>query len=225
MNAFSRIDPVRFLKGLFPAFALVLILGWFAQGLIASVPSVRTALPNGESLPFLSEAGPFATANAQRRNFWSSINQVPAACLSGEGSQFQRQQCERYWFGLGEAGLLAFLPLLITIIFYGLMFNSAGRLFARIRKVIKDAKPAASGKVTHPALLPNDLFARFFGLQRLSVQLSNQKQVAVYVPNDGHFPRPGEVLLVYDVGSVFLKKRWVGVLYAPHVAVIRAGSP
>jgi hypothetical protein len=55
----------------------------------------------------------------------------------------------------------------------------------------------------------------------VSVQLENGSQERVYLPAGSTLPLPGEKLALVDISVGKAGKKWVGVHYAPHIAVMR----
>lgn len=160
-------------------------------------------------------------ANELLRHVRFDLRHPPEACVSGEQlSAFQSRQCEQYWDRLIMEGFLAALPLLLAGFYLLLFFDSLTLLYKKTRRKIENKQIAFGGKVTKPAEAPNDVFGWVYCLRTISVELKGGKQIKVYIPLDMPIPHPNQTLAIYDLGKFFGSKRYMAVVYAPHVAVI-----
>ncbi len=153
----------------------------------------------------------------------SDLSQIPHSCLlRGEVvSDFQRKQCRDYWNRLLSTGSIGALPGVLILGFYFIVFGSLSSTYLNARKKIEKGKVKLGGVVTDPAQGPQDLFSWFYCLRTVIIQLPDRKQMKVYVTMDAPLPHPGQTLAVLEAEEVFGEKRYLALLYTPHVAVIR----
>jgi hypothetical protein len=64
-------------------------------------------------------------------------------------------------------------------------------------------------------------FDRFYLLKPVQVLLPDKKTVTAYLGKELESPKKGQSILIYDLGSGLVGKRYLGVLDNPHVAIIR----
>jgi hypothetical protein len=148
---------------------------------------------------------------------------IPESCWPGNAvSEFQTHQCELFWNKLTSSVLLDLFPLIITIGFLLWGIGSMSQVYRRVRKQLDHSSAQFSGIVTQPPEASEDLFSWCFCFRPVAIQLANGHQVKVYVPLADPAPRAGETLAIFAAGIWWGKKRYVGMLYAPHVSVVRA---
>lgn len=116
--------------------------------------------------------------------------------------------------------ILAAFPLGLLVLFGFLMGDRFRQIYRQGFKRVEKGNAVEVGRVTAPARLRSDLFGFFFCLRSVSVQLKSGRQLRLYVPLHARQPKTGETVAIFEMGEYFGKKRYVGVLYTPHVAVI-----
>ena len=150
------------------------------------------------------------------------ISNRPTGCILGDTvSDFQRSQCNRFWASFLQTGGLAFAPFFLALLFVSLNLAAFKGLYESTTRSVEKGKAGFGGKVTTPAEAPGDIFSWYYCLQPVAVQLSNQAQITVYMSSTRPVPLPGETLAVYEGGEHFGKKRYLAVVYAPHIAVVK----
>ncbi len=199
------------------------------MGVLVNLPPLQytPAIP-APILPGVTKSVSLMPWSAAMSHFhqWSySISNIPQVCWSGNAvSDFQRTQCQDFWIQLGWSTLFAFLPLGFVLLFLKLGLDSMQIRYKKARKLIEKGSAIAKGVVTQPAVAPNDRFGWFFCLRSISIELPNKSQIVVYMPLDDAIPLPGETLAVFDWGEHFGKKRLIGTLYAPHLAILSGSA-
>lgn len=158
-------------------------------------------------------------------NHWRSVlffaTHVPEVCWSDNAvNDFQRRQCDEFWERLGMGALLSLLPFGAVWLVWASALGSFQGFYRTARKRVEAAKPVAGGVVTDPAQAPGDLFSRFYCLRPIGVQLTDGRQVKVYLPLDSPMPLPGVKMAVFEPISALGEPRHLGQVYAPHVAVV-----
>ncbi|MCC7440909.1 MAG: hypothetical protein IT285_04715 [Bdellovibrionales bacterium] len=231
LQPFSIVPRLRF----YPRWALVvsplLIVGFFGVGIAAKVPpfASRVETPNGveylgEEVAWVESWWPPTVARNHYHRVLSYAWNFPEVCWPGrEINDFQTKQCaqfrERMILGAG----LCLLPLIVLLL---ALMNGGGKLTLLYRKgwsSLTKGRPLAQAVVTDPPEAGTDFFSWLFCLQGVSLQLPDGRQVVASIDSETPIPLPGQKFLVYDLGQYFGKPRYVGLLHAPHLAVV-AGS-
>jgi hypothetical protein len=190
--------------------------GWLVLGIVSEAPQFAQA--RGPA----AEGSLFRSAGQTVGSFLSKISRMPEVCWSGDTvNEFQGKQCERYWNDLYVAGGLSAIPFVAVGLLMLMGLDQLNGLYRRSRRKVESGKATFGGTVTSPAVAANDIFGWFFCFRAVAVQLSNKTQVKVYMPLSVPVPLPGQAVAVFEAGRVFGTKRYVAILYAPHVAVVR----
>lgn len=156
--------------------------------------------------------------------FVGKLAQAPKACVIGDyESDYERRKCGELWTSFATEGAMALLPLLLAGVLLYLANDEKELVYRRARKRVEKGDALFKGIVTDPPVLPKDAFAFLACMNVMSLQLANGTQMKVYLPETSPKPRPGETLAVFDVGKTLGAKRYVGVFYAPHLAIVRGG--
>lgn len=199
-----------------PALVLIALL-WSTVGIIANSPA------------FQEVKGPTVARNplnAAAQHYTDTLNRwltVPDSCWPGNAvSEFQAQRCEVFWNSLTYSSLLALYPLLVAVVLLIWGLSSLSLVYRRVQKQLDHNQAHFSGTVTQPPETSEDLFSWLFCFRPTSIQIPNGHQVKVYVSLDDPAPRPGETLAVFTAGVWWGQKRYVAILYAPHVSIVRA---
>jgi len=112
------------------------------------------------------------------------------------------------------------LPFLIAFLVWRGLLGNLENFYRRSYQKISSGQAAFKGTVTNPALGPDDFFGWFFCLRSIVVERADRSQLRVHMPRGSIVPRPGEQLAVFESGKSFGVQRYIGILYAPHVAII-----
>jgi len=158
-----------------------------------------------------------------------TLYNIPQECYSNlKGRHFKL--CEEFWFLLSVRVGMALIPFFVSALIYQFATFNMKRIYRRARQRAKNGTADAAGKivldksqVTHPEANRRDFFCWYFAMQTATIELPDKKRISVYISADlpDEDLKPGITLVAYDIGYIFGKKRWIAVVYAPHVAVIR----
>lgn len=216
LTPFHEIPKGRFLNRMIVPIMGIYVLFFLCSGVIANTSSFREDQGPAAVIPFWAAA----MGNAQKTI--SSLLHLPEVCWLGNTvNDFQVQQCNMFWGNLLKSGILTLAPFLALIAVYFFAQDQFASIYVKVRKQIDQGKVAFTGVVTDPPEAPADWVSWYYCLRPLTVQLPNKSQVLVYISLDAIPPRPGETLVVFDAGIRGGKRRYLGMLYAPHVAVMR----
>lgn|GEM_PF-3201075 len=164
---------------------------------------------------------PIEAAFRQKDQFVQIVRDIPMHCWTGKSvNQFQVQQCNDTWKKVAVSGGLTAIPLVCSLLFFMIAFDSLDGVYRRARKKIKEGKALSKGRVADPSHLRQDLFSWVYGFKAVATLLADGQEVRVYVPQHGVESRSGDSLAIFDGGMILGEKRYLGLLYAPHVAVI-----
>jgi hypothetical protein len=192
-------------------FVLVMLVGVVVNSPLFEEHTVPTTL-----LPF------WQAAFQHYRNLVVCFSQIPSVCWAGNAvNEFQKHQCTDYWEQLAKAALLAISPLVLTGLFLAMGIEKLGSHYKKAQKKVEKGKVFAKAVVTHPAEAPQDVFSWLYCFRPITAQLANRTQITVYLALEAPCPLPGETLVVFEMGAVFGEKRYVGMVYTPHIAVVR----
>jgi len=195
---------------------LVAVIGVLAVGFVATGPDFRVlgVKPGVDSI----------IGNSIRAyvGFYQRATSIPEVCWSGNAvNEFQVRQCSEFWTQLALSAGLLLVPLVAVAFVWTISTDFLSGVYRRARKRVEAGKLLGVGVVTDPAIAAGDKFSYFFCLQVISVQLVNKQQIRVYIPLNASVPMPGQQLALFDGGRVFGARRYWGILYAPHIAVVR----
>lgn len=223
--------PPRLMDGLrrFGVLAvLAYFVGFFVMGAVGSQESFRKSaakhLPISPA-PIALEGSALAVAQGVHSLVWHYITHVPEPCSDPSRAQndFQRIQCGEFWDRLSELGWVAAIPFLFAGGFLFLALDGVRQRFQKARRKINQGKSTGLGIVTEPAEASPDRVSWWYGVQPITVQIADGRQVVAYLPPEAPVPPPGEKVALYDWGKIGGQKRFFAVLYAPHVAVLQGG--
>ena len=187
------------------------------MGVLAGTPFI-----SGPTKDVSATLPPFHMAMRELESLSHGISHMPEVCFS-EMSDFQHRQCDEFWEKLMLHAGMCLVPIFFLILF---LYFSSDQVFAFYRRVGRRAKktgPDMKGKVTNPSLARGDVFGFFFCLKSIGVAMPDGKQFCVYLPLGEPTPLPGSAVHVYDLGTQFGAKRYVGFHHTPHLAVMTGG--
>jgi hypothetical protein len=217
LTPFHDIPKATFLQRMLLPCLLVGALIWMSVGVWVSSPGFSDHRAPSAVIPFWE-----VSLNLDRA-LVSKLNTIPGVCWSGNTTnEFQKHQCDEFWNELIQVSVFALIPLLGGMFFLWVLSIQFQGLYQRAQKKIKKGKVSFGGVVTHPARAPQDPFSWFYCLRPITVELKNKSQVTVYVSSQVPSPLPGETLAVFDMGKAMGETRYLGIVYAPHVAIFRA---
>jgi len=209
-------QEVFFHRMVWPSAALFVFL-FFLVGVVAQSSEFQPLDEPGVVIPF------WDAATKLYRDFFNQLFQMPEVCWTGNTvNDFQAVQCERFWGKFLKLSGLASVPGLGVGFFLWLGFDSIQALNRRIRKILELGKASFTGTATKPPQASADVFSWTYCLIPIMVQLPDQTQLKVYVSRDAALPRAGETLVAFDLGRVLGEKRYFGMVYTPHVAILSA---
>jgi hypothetical protein len=202
--------------------------GFYLMGVVASGDSMKKTTAKQIPLspaPFSIQGAPLELAQGVHSLLWHYATHVPEQCSDSSRAvnDFQRIQCGEFWDRLSELGWVSSIPFLFAAIFLFLALDRVRQQFQKARRRINQGKSTGLGIVTDPAEASADRISWWYGVQPITVQVADGKQVVAYLPPEAHVPPPGEKVALYDWGKMGGQKRFFAVLYAPHVAVLQGG--
>ncbi|MEN9722649.1 MAG: hypothetical protein RJB38_635 [Pseudomonadota bacterium] len=223
--------PPRFFD-IFKRVAWLAIGGYFAgfllMGVLASDPQfekqVSQHIPISPS-PFSLTGSGLARAQSVHALFFHFMTHVPEPCSDDSRAQndFQRSQCRQFWSRLQELGWIGSIPFVLSGLILFFAWDGIRNRFKKARQKIKKGKTIGLGIVTDPAEAAPDRTAWWHGLQCITVQVADGKQVMAYLPPESPMPSPGEKVSLYEWAKSGSQTQYFAVLYAPHVAVLQGG--
>ena len=207
---------------------LVYFLGFFVMGLVASDDSIRKLADRHipvSPAPISLDGSTLEIAQRTHSLVWHYLAHVPEPCSDDSRAinDFQRIQCGEYWERLENLGWVASIPFIFCGGFLFFSWDGIRNRFEKARKKISKGKTTGLAIVTDPAEAPQDRVAWWYGVQPITVQVADGKQVVAYLAPESPIPPPGEKVALYDWGKIAGQKRYFAVLYAPHVAVLQGG--
>lgn len=206
---FHRLDLQLFFTRLLLPLVAVLFISFVLMGHLSSDSNSGVDLP------------PFQMARYQTFHFLADIGNMPSYCAPGASvSNLQHEQCAEYWSALFGRGLWVLFPPFVSLILLVGTFIFVQKKYRRAREIIESGRGSFAGVVTQPPLLKGDIFSHFFCFDVYSVQIANQKQIAVCIPFGGRKPKPGDKVAIAALGKLFGKDRFAGAHYTPNIAVI-----
>lgn len=165
---------------------------------------------------------PLQAAQEQYSLLAQDFKRIPSYCFTGNTvNELQSKQCVQRWWAIVVHSFWILFPFLFTagVLYWGVdVVRSVYRL---ANKRLQSGKKAYLAITTDPPSVPNDLYAWFHHCQTITVALPNQEQVRVYIPYNLNIPQAGQQVAVVDIGSRFGTLRRMGVVYTPHVLVVR----
>jgi hypothetical protein len=190
-------------------------VAFLVMGVLANSPDFAPSRAPSASVP------PVAMAFQTYTKLLYDSTHVPEVCWNGDTvSSHQENQCKDFWAALATRALLAAGPIAVAVIFLMVGLDQLKGFYRKSRKKVEKAQALFAGTVTDPPEAPNDAFGWFYCLRAVSLELKNKTQMKVYLPIDAPDPMPGQTFAVFDGGKAFGAKRHIGVLYAPHLAVV-----
>ncbi len=192
------------------------------MAILSDLPEIKLHERVPSSMPGEPELVAPEGSNAWEKAVYLAEN-FPAVCRSHqEVNDLQRARCDKLWLKAVVFFGLATFPFLLGLVAAFIARDHIRFFYRATRQRIRRFPPETKGLVLRHAWTP-DLFAWIYCLRKVIVELPDGQRKEVYVPLSDAAPRSPEILTLFDAGRSFGKKRWVGVLYAPHMA-IRSGS-
>jgi hypothetical protein len=214
---FDEIPAARFYLRIFGPLLLCFAICVMGAGFMAKYPSYQDPKST-----IGSDVAVWTAYQLTCERLVTQVSENSDSCLRGVAiSDFERQRCTVFWSLLSDVLTIVLLPFGITLVALVLLRKSLTRLYCKVVQLIDDRKLVAVGVVTDPPEGSLQLFSWIYCVRPVVVELPNHKQMQVYLPPNGPFPKPGEKLAILEALSVFGEKRHFAVLYTPHVAVIR----
>ncbi|NDD92469.1 hypothetical protein EBZ37_10330 [bacterium] len=203
-------------------------LGFILMGVVASDRTIQQSAARHIPIslaPVSLEGSTLELAQRVHVLVWHYITHVPEPCLSDSRAlnNFQREQCSKFWDRLQDLGWIASIPFVIAFGFLLFAWDGVRQRFLKARKKISQGKATGLAIVTDPPEAPADRLSWWFGVQPITVQVADGKQVIAYLAPESPIPPPGEKVALYEWGKIWGQKRFFAILYAPHVAVLHGG--
>jgi hypothetical protein len=213
---FKELPTARFLRHLILPCAFLLGVGYLCVGVVANTPYFQEA-SGPTTVPTFLES----SINVYQLTI-SRLSNLPAFCVYDEKvNEFQQSQCSHYWDDLLRTGGLALSPFFLVLLVIFLNLEIMKSFYSHMNKKVEKEKANFSGKVTHPPEAPGDFFSQYYCLQPVTVEIANKTQIKVYLSSMLPVPMAGQTLALFDDGEHFGKKRYLAVVYAPHIAVVK----
>lgn len=237
MIGFENVPKSVFLKAALFSFLPILGIGLILVGMISADPLFQKedVLMNRILEKDHSKASPEVRKNLTQTPITNAMEfyqkyhlyafHFPIYCITGETqSEFQAKQCGDLLQLFIPWSLLAFSPLVLVLISIFLFHQQVSIFYQRALGEIKRGKPLVIGRVTEPPLASESLFSRLYCLQSVAVQLKTGAQVVAYLPRGVPIPLPGQKFALFDCGTRYGAKRYVGWVYAPHMVVVHGSG-
>ena len=214
---------LRVYMRILPNAAVAFFLMWLVMGFIAnSDPYIKAASEHLALAPRVYPVGglPWEAAAYHAQQTLDYLIFFPEACRPGRQiNDFQVDQCKKFKDVLADYLGLFILPWIVTFFLAAYLKSKAALFYRHARRALRDSEPSGVGVVTHPPHLPPGWLGWLYCIQALSVQLPQGEQRTVWMSSKVQLPQPGQKVALYSVGKEWGKERWIGVFYAPHVAV------
>lgn len=227
LTPFHEVPRSRFLRRMFAPALGVFGVGMIVMGLLATSPEIQPARKPSSSIipaPRVQVRGDVMTASLLQMVYTvDSWIQIPQVCWNGNTvNDFQKTQCNEYWDRAFRSAGVSSIPVVLVAVFLMIGLDQLNMLYRRSRKTITKGQAWNAGTVTQPAEAPQDFFGWAFCLRPIMVQLQDKEktQLKVYIPMEASIPLPGQTLAIFEGGVWMGSKRYVGLLYAPHLAVV-----
>lgn len=199
-----------------PLAGVVLGLGMILVGALADMADTQP--PRGPA----AEVALIQRSYQVYARFVGRLFTLPQVCWSGNTvNDFQRKQCDEFWSELALRGAVAAIPFGVALLVLLMGREQITTFYRRSRKRVDAGQADAGGVVTDPAQAAGDRFSWFFGLRVITIQLADKTQLRVYLPENAPIPQPGQKLAAFKVGKLLGAPRHIGVIYAPHLAIVR----
>ncbi|MBU6375432.1 MAG: hypothetical protein KGQ59_05510 [Bdellovibrionales bacterium] len=223
--------PPPFKEGLrrFASLAiLAYFIGFVVMGVVASFGAIQKSAARQIPIspaPTALEGSTLQLAQRTHVLVWHYLTHVPDPCLSDARAKndFQRDQCKSFWDRLQDLGWVAAIPFLFAGGFIFFAWDGVRQRFQSARKKISKGKATGLAIVADPPEAAPDRVGWWYGVQPITVQVADGKQVIAYLAPEAPIPPPGEKVALYDWGKIGGQQRFFAVLYAPHVAVLQGG--
>jgi len=147
----------------------------------------------------------------------------PEGCRDDEPSMgdTRNAQCSAFQSRLFKRFMIVCMPLWYAILTWVLLFLWAKVLYANAASAARVLKHNELVRVTQPPEAPLDPFSWVSGCHAISVQRQNGEQWTVYTAGNTASPLAGERLAVFMFSVPLVGKRRMGILYAPHMAIVQ----
>lgn len=203
---------------------LFIFLGFSLAGVATNLPELqfRPKLPPiGSVAVYAADDGALSRAGKTIWKFAENLLGMPQACRGQPLNDMQVSQCTEFWDMMLTYGVTSLIPLGLWVVFILLSMDSLIVRWRRTHKKIQSEAPKAIGKVTQPAEASMDLYSWVFCFRPIGVQLSDGRQICVCQPLDAPIPLPGQKFAIYEMGYKLGARRYHGLVYAPHLAVVK----
>ena len=195
-----------------------------AMGVVAALGvGVASHFPPFQYVEFQDESPSFARAPYLfYQRLGSTLNFLPQICWKEVTiDEFQKTQCVDFWNLLVYRAGLGAVPFGVVLLVFLWGYSSLYGFFSRAKRKAKKGKADYGGVVTNPPETFRGLFGWLYGFRAVMIQLPNKTQVKVYVSLELSAPVPGQTLVAFNISRGFWEKRYLAMVYAPHVAVVR----
>jgi len=217
VSPFANRPESLFFGRIFPILGFVFVVGYFSLGSLNST----SAMPTRDGSLTVSTSIWQAAWNHYSET-WFAWSRAPNSCRGDAAvNDYQREQCAKYWGQVSTMTAWASAPLILVLLFFFLIRGHFRVFYRRVDRRFREGKAVAAAKVLRSGSW--DWFGYFFCLRSVRVELGQGRDVRVYVPRDLPALIPGQKVALFYGGKVFGARRYVGLLYAPHIAVM-AGS-
>lgn len=234
MNSFSEPSPFVFYTRLLPVLVLSFMIGFVSVGFLSHHPALtetKWEVKNGvfrlrapEPSSSISLFPVWETVEVGAR-FTDHLLNFPPYCRSGKSvNEFQEQQCADFLTVLLLEGVILLIPFLVVLLVLMGFVTWMKSTYQRIQALILSRRAQAVGKIQsiHPKEKQGDFWRKFLCLTPYLVVLeSGEERVVYFAPAMGRL-QLGDSVAIFELKSSSSAQRYIGIPYAPHIAVIRA---
>lgn len=216
---FKRPPWAKFLLRMLPLYMGVFFGCCFWLGSVVKNPQWR--MPGWVGLrEMLDERSSWPMACDFYLTIFTDLRLLQGACFfKEEKNQLEKSRCHLFWSNHSKKIFLAALPFLGAFLVGLMTFIKFNAFYREWYQKLAKMNFLAKGIVTDPPAARQDLFAWFFCLKKICVELSSGEQLAVYLPQSFAGVDAGAEVAVLEGGLFMGKRKFMGVHYAPYVSV------
>lgn len=160
-----------------------------------------------------------------------TLSHLPRACWwENNRDPFQAQQCRVFWDDLWLRLGVAALPFLGAGILAGFGLQRLKFMYKKAQRKALSGKADAGGVILKIERMKETWFSWVYGFNCFEVSFQvgvhskaqDQKVMRVYLPASVDTPKESQQIAVFDVSFLGIRKRYLGMPYLPHIAILRS---